>query len=360
MKGKVILLARLLRSSSFCRMALDAKLGLLVLFALNGFFTFHYLQNFADTEVIYPEAAVWLPLSHQECIAALHKSGNATNFAPDLDAFASYLGSEPLLEPFVREQSTLIPPIIHQIHTQSRLKKDWSYELRRRFESWDKVNPGNLHFIWDEDQAHQFVQFYFNQRIRDAYARLPRVIHKTDMLRYLLLYYYGGYYADSDTWCYRPTKEWAMEYTSCNATFIVGIEWDWEHTRKGREKMEIVQWSMASAPRHPILRAVINMVAERSLSWPMEELQNVDNVLEFAGPLAWTDRIQRFLQLHGRDMNEMHIIGKNEARLFPGGVLLLPVSAFNWPQEAFEHSSRALLQHFFAGFGTQGWRYVDV
>ena len=123
-----------------------------------------------------------------------------------------------------------------------------------------------------------------------------------------------------------------------------------------RGKIQLCQWAMASAPQHPILRAIINHVVDKAMAWSMEELQDVENVIELCGPRPWTDRIAEFLSLHGRSLDEIHSIALKDPKLFPGGVLILPASSFNWPYEGFQYSTRALLRHYVAGYRPGGWR----
>merc|ERR1712070_883833 len=68
---------------------------------------------------------------------------------------------------------------------------------------------------------------------------------KSDILRYELLFRYGGIYADVDFECFRPFDE----LTSCPIDFFIGIS--------NTKTLELNNGLIGSIPKHPLLLELI-------------------------------------------------------------------------------------------------------
>lgn len=131
------------------------------------------------------------------------------------------------------------------------------------------------------------------------------------MLRYLLLWYHGGFYADTDAY---PKKAIASCYNlgqlfeprqHHNISLVLGVEIDepyatnaamrkWKWTRR----YQLGQWTLYAPHRFsPVLRKIIVRAVARSLQyyehsqhwyWPWRWHSNYD-ILELTGPGAVTD-----------------------------------------------------------------------
>jgi mannosyltransferase OCH1-like enzyme len=86
--------------------------------------------------------------------------------------------------------------IIHQI---------WIGPLKRPVElmdSWKTMNPDCKYMLWNEDEIKKhFPNGLFNQKLYDS--DIP-YCGKADILRYEILYKFGGFYADADSKALRP------------------------------------------------------------------------------------------------------------------------------------------------------------
>ncbi|KAI9332393.1 hypothetical protein BDR26DRAFT_806481, partial [Obelidium mucronatum] len=76
------------------------------------------------------------------------------------------------------------------------------------FSSWTNLNPAHIQLILDDAAGDAFVKSHFAKSVVDAYQKLPLVVQRADMIRYLMLYEFGGVYADMDTQCLLPVEEW--------------------------------------------------------------------------------------------------------------------------------------------------------
>ncbi|MCX7046397.1 MAG: glycosyltransferase [Candidatus Sumerlaeota bacterium] len=95
----------------------------------------------------------------------------------------------------VPSASPRIPKIIHQIWLGSALPPRCA-ELG---ETWRRQNPDWEYRLWTGADVRQL-----NLRNREAYERAKNWGAKSDILRYELLYQYGGLYADTDFECLKP------------------------------------------------------------------------------------------------------------------------------------------------------------
>ena len=175
-------------------------------------------------------------------------------------------------------------------------------------------------------------------------SSFPKMVLKADILRYTLMFHRGGIYTDIDTAAVRPFDEWGTHGTmdlvrnesmpyplfthqvniqsdrvmgsiplilSGNLRYveelprpavIVSIETDGrdeEWREKGMARgLQIVQWTIAAQPGHPIFLDAINRALEK---WDKavankEDLTKIDP-LQWTGPGPFTDAV--FRSVHG-------------------------------------------------------------
>lgn len=128
-----------------------------------------------------------------------------------------------------------IPKRIHQIWLGGRLPARY----RTWAESWKDVNPGWEYLLWDDKSVRNF-----GLRNEKAYQRSSNLGAKSDIARYEILERLGGVYADTDFECLRPLDDLARR-----CSFFAGVVFGYFP--------QIANGLMGSAPRHPLLRRVI-------------------------------------------------------------------------------------------------------
>ena len=137
-----------------------------------------------------------------------------------------------------------IPHIIHQT---------WdTYHVPATFVPWIKSvvekHPNWTYLFWTQDD----VMCYFRNMHRDAvdlYTSYGPTIFKTDVMRYFLLYDFGGFYLDLDVECLKPLDVWS-HYAPCLLTHET-----YEHVFLIKDlkniKANVMTTVMASRPHHP-------------------------------------------------------------------------------------------------------------
>ena len=92
-----------------------------------------------------------------------------------------------------------IPMFIHQTWKNDMMKQDYV----NSFDNWSRLHPGFVHVLWTDEDNDLLVSTWFPQYL-DSYKWLPIIIQKTDFVRLMYLYKYGGIYADMDYVAYQP------------------------------------------------------------------------------------------------------------------------------------------------------------
>ncbi|KAG8887645.1 membrane-bound alpha-1,6- mannosyltransferase Initiation-specific [Tulasnella sp. 332] len=303
------------------------------------------------------------------------------------------------------------PPMVDYKHiwqTSKKPDRDWG--------NWAWHNAKwEMHMLNDTDAA-MWVQDHFGgTHIETLWDDLPAGILRADVLRYLLIFMYGGVYSDTDTICLKSIEKWGTSaelwkdgdgwlplsskaHTSEDAkqalgppSFIVGIEADFSHRADWQlswsRPIQIAQWTFAGAPHHPILLDVISRIASatsRVREWSTDRDARVEtlrregrigdakalariplydngsngghfSVLEWTGPGAFTDAVFRYLE--ARYNFTWRELPKLEKPLRVGDVVILPITGFSPGVKGAKaiYDPMAMVQHKFYG----SWKGVD-
>lgn len=100
----------------------------------------------------------------------------------------------------VRDPDFLIPPILHNVYLPDHERIP--HELHELVVSMLTHNRGYQYWLWTNARIEEFLLRYFPQYYV-KYVKLPGLLHKSDFIRYFLLYYIGGVYADMDMRAHR-------------------------------------------------------------------------------------------------------------------------------------------------------------
>ncbi|PYH88279.1 TPT-domain-containing protein [Aspergillus ellipticus CBS 707.79] len=117
--------------------------------------------------------------------------------------YARSLSARDLLARPLSSDLTTIPKVIHQTwfpagSNMSENAQAWVDTMRAQNPDWEYV-------LWDDETNRMLVEQYFPWFLTD-YLRLPKEIHRADVVRNLYMYLFGGMYADVDTEALRPVE----------------------------------------------------------------------------------------------------------------------------------------------------------
>jgi mannosyltransferase OCH1-like enzyme len=178
----------------------------------------------------------------------------------------------------------MIPKLIHQIYG---LKDPGPVpkNLADCKQTWIQQNPDWSYKLWNREDIEDLLHGY--PKWQTAFHRLDHWVEQCDFARYVIVYHYGGVYADLDTVCQTPAKEW----TKYNG-LVVGLEADVDDYEKAFHRLarnkQYCQWTFASVPRHPALYELIEYIANITSQSCFKE----HKILNTTGPGAFTDIVQ--------------------------------------------------------------------
>lgn len=251
---------------------------------------------------------------------------------------------------------------------------------------WAGKNPGFVHELFNDDTAHAFVRFLYDDipEVIQAYELLPELVLKMDFFRYLILFAKGGVYADIDTIPFQPIPNWIPEKISPgDVGLIVGVDHDMSTDKSLSEdarRMQFGQFVCQAKPGHPVLREVIARITEITLAKAETALDGKDlqdlppgksplrlegvtaeqvfqSVSRWTGSALFTDNVFRYLN----DWIQSAIFNKVTWRDFHkipqpklvSDVLVMPVRAFattlKYPPDGKVVDPLAFVKHYRAG-----------
>jgi len=96
-----------------------------------------------------------------------------------------------------------IPRVIYQTFATHSVPRGM-YEA---VDSWRALNPEYEHYFFDDAQCVDFIDYYFDADVLDAFLTLIPGAFKADLWRCCVLYEHGGVYVDADTICLEPLDD---------------------------------------------------------------------------------------------------------------------------------------------------------
>ena len=173
------------------------------------------------------------------------KFGSSRINAEKLEILKKVYEKNNLLQVLPLEEKSMHPKIIHQIWVGSKPLPD---KYRKLMASWIKHHPGWQYNLWTNKDVEGLK--LHNHAL---YKSTRDPIEKANILRYELLYKYGGLYVDIDTKCLKSFSALRERYnfytgicsTDCTAILNNGV--------------------IASTPGHPIMQHCIETIID---DWP--------------------------------------------------------------------------------------------
>lgn len=230
-------------------------------------------------------------------------------------------------------------------------------ELRHYTDSCITKNPTFQPEFLTDETGDQFVREHFAAypAILDGFLSIRIPIVKADLLRYLVLFQYGGIWNDLDVSCEAPISEWIPEQYQANASIVVGMEFDVDIWIR-----QFASWTIMAKPKSPHMLTVVEDCLEGLVSKAQElnvglqdlRIDMIDDIVDVSGPRRLTRGIQKSLsRTLGQEIGNEDIARLSEPKLI-GDVLVLPDYAFadSMNQEHGEKKvGKILVTHHYAG-----------
>ncbi|ESW95755.1 hypothetical protein KL918_003314 [Ogataea parapolymorpha] len=178
--------------------------------------------------------------------------------------------------------------------------------------TWGIENPSYVHNVLEVTQAEAKVEEVLTATVPEvweAYKRLPHARHKYEFLKYLLIYLFGGTYADVDVELHKPINKWYHPRMMFGRLYV-GILGDLNEPNYDRHLNRRLTFStnvFQARSRHPFLAKLIGRISHTSLQqskrlkkidWEAA-FQNSDSTgeptISFTGPSVFTDTLVDYL-----------------------------------------------------------------
>jgi len=146
--------------------------------------------------------------------------------------------------------SVITPKIIHHIRLGNLTMKPKWMEANASCVELNKPEDGWKYELWDTERVNAFVAEEYPQ-ILDTFLGYPQEIQRSDSIRYMILYKYGGIYLDLDVKCNK------------NLDFFTTVDW----ISPPGLPTGLNNAFMAATPNHPFLLQAVNNLNRYSLNW---------------------------------------------------------------------------------------------
>ncbi|KAF8459332.1 nucleotide-diphospho-sugar transferase [Terfezia claveryi] len=329
----------------------------LILLCWSFTYSYHYLDNGTSTSSLLTRLRNFKPPERERKIGGtvIHE----TQDIPEFQFYSPYRGSpdvefEEMLDSVLREIERKLRP--ERTVSEGWPKKIWQVWLSkgwqpgdldsdgfspeketqdgkedqkiRYMKAWKEVNPDYEHTLLTDLKADTFVSTYYSSipALVHLYRTFPVPVMKADLLRYLLLFIYGGVWVDHDVWPVKPLSACPFQIhlptsesgVSPHTSLLVGIEIDEPFvTAKTRRHWHwsriygLIQYHMVAKPFSPFLRRAIVRVVAHAYTHGKRKNSGVKGlwgwvstnggvwtgeyseieILEITGPGVWTDAI---------------------------------------------------------------------
>ncbi|GHS98508.1 hypothetical protein FACS189421_07240 [Bacteroidia bacterium] len=167
-----------------------------------------------------------------------------------------------------------IPRIIHQIYEDPSGPPE---HLITVSETWKTCHPHWEYRFWNKQAIEDFLESVFPDFIPCYYA-FPFDVQRWDAIRYLILYHFGGLYADMDYECLEPLDALLNDSICC-----MGMEPE-ENAITHHRDMIIGNALMASVPGHPYFKMIIDDMRQNDIHITHKATQ----IMETTGPFMVT------------------------------------------------------------------------
>lgn len=156
-----------------------------------------------------------------------------------------------------------IPKIIHQVW-EGRTEPSMPARLQILARTWKEKNPDWEYHLWNGEEMDKLVETHFPEYL-SLYKSFPYSVQRWDTIRYMILYLYGGVYADLDSECFRPIDGLLEDKTMC-----FGEEPPSNNVYQGIDVL-IGNAFMASKPKHEGWLKVLEEIREvMKLEYPKD------------------------------------------------------------------------------------------
>jgi hypothetical protein len=161
-----------------------------------------------------------------------------------------------------------LPAVVHQTWKSEDVGEEIDYKVQ--MDAWE--DDSWIHLVWTDEQLNRLITAVVPW-MGETLQRLPRPVDKIDVMRYLLLYIFGGVYLDADMLRINGNLNEVFRGLPPNS-IAAGID----------------PSAIASFPRHPLLLQMIVWIVSRA------KFGLIGGRHELTGPEGWRRTVNAYRQ----------------------------------------------------------------
>lgn len=179
--------------------------------------------------------------------------------------------------------------IQHNLFQTNKTKHNLNKDIENNIRKLQDMNPQWTYRIFDDNDIEEYIRQYYGDVILSFYNRIDSHYGaaKADFFRYLVIYREGGVYLDL-----KSTVNLPLDQVIHNDDSYILSYWNnlpgQGHEGFGHypglpdyiERGEIIQWYLAAAAGHPLLRKII-----------IKMLENIDRYNPYINGVGWTGTV---------------------------------------------------------------------
>ncbi len=167
------------------------------------------------------------------------------------------------------ESGALIPHIIHQTWDTHAIPREFAPWIQ----SWSKHHPQWEYWLWTPDDVQLLLSTYYPEYLK-LYQTYKSMQQKANIMRYFIMYHFGGVYADLDLESLKPMDPWTYKHYCIlpQETYVHSLLLSF------RKRANAMLTLLACRPRHPYYKLAIEGLTSYSQLTHKEKLLYVDDV----------------------------------------------------------------------------------
>lgn len=183
-----------------------------------------------------------------------------------------------------------IPKIIHQIWWQGEHNIPIDYPNYSH--TWKKYNPDFEYILWDQNKIENLINTHFPEFLK-KHQSFPELMQKIDSAKSMILYLYGGIYADIDSECAKNINDLIIDKEIVLAKVDMNIL---SRMYIYKTTNEIIQAGfMATTKNHPFWKYCISLMLKEDINKGMFEIHE-QWIHRITGPGMYTRAYNTFPQ----------------------------------------------------------------
>lgn len=159
-----------------------------------------------------------------------------------------------------------VPEYIPMVIYRSWKTKDLPLDYQLAWDFTAKNNPDYQQILFDDNEMDEFMEKFYSGKVNNAYKKIIPNAARADLFRYCLIYEKGGVWLDIKS-AAKPLCDLIKKYDKLifstwgdQLAFDVQFLFNYIHTTPYKTFGEFQQWWIISAPKHPMIKACIDLV----------------------------------------------------------------------------------------------------